>query len=538
MTNAAGGSPPTPTVLIVLDGWGVRAEPQHNAIHAARTPRWDALWRGPSTLLDASGERVGLPPGQMGNSEVGHMNIGAGRVVHQDLTRIDRAVASGALAENPALRQAMAASAERGATLHILGLLSPGGVHSHEDQIAALAEAAAAAAAAGKRRRGGAKLRLHAFLDGRDTPPKSAAASLRRFEARFPGVIASITGRYYAMDRDARWQRTERAWRLLADGDTPWRFPSPLAALEAAYARGETDEFVQPSAVQASGAPGTAIADGDAVVFMNFRADRARQLSRAFLDAEFEGFPRPARPRLSTFVTLTRYADDLPAQVAFAPERVDDSLGEVLARRGMTQLRLAETEKYAHVTYFFSGRRETPFAGEDRVLVPSPQVATYDLAPQMSAGEVTDKLVNAIAGGIHDCIVCNYANGDMVGHTGDFAAAVRAVETVDECLGRVCEALRRRGGQALITADHGNAERMLDASTNQPHTAHTSSFVPLVYAGPQRVRFVAEGALSDVAPTLLALMGMEAPPSMTGRSLATVESAPRPQAAATAVGGA
>ena len=538
MTNAAGGSTPTPTVLIVLDGWGVRAEPQHNAIHAARTPHWDALWRGPSTLLDASGERVGLPPGQMGNSEVGHMNIGAGRVVHQDLTRIDHAVAAGALAENPALSQAMAASAERGATLHILGLLSPGGVHSHEDQIAALAEAAAAAAAAGKRRRGGAKLRLHAFLDGRDTPPKSAAASLRRFEARFPGVIASITGRYYAMDRDARWQRTERAWRLLADGDTPWRFPFPLTALEAAYARGETDEFVQPSAVQASGAPGTAIADGDAVVFMNFRADRARQLSRAFLDAEFDGFRRRARPRLSAFVTLTRYADDLPAQVAFAPERVDDSLGEVLARRGMTQLRLAETEKYAHVTYFFSGRRETPFAGEDRVLVPSPQVATYDLAPQMSAGEVTDKLVNAIAGGIHDCIVCNYANGDMVGHTGDFAAAVRAVETVDECLGRVWEALRRHGGQALITADHGNAERMLDASTNQPHTAHTSSFVPLVYAGPQRVRFVAEGALSDVAPTLLALMGMEAPPSMTGRSLATVESAPRPQAAATAVGGA
>ena len=527
MTNAL--DKPTPTVLIVLDGWGVRAEPQHNAIHAARTPHWDALWRGPSTLLDASGERVGLPPGQMGNSEVGHMNIGAGRVVHQDLTRIDRAVASGALADNPALRQAIATTAERGATLHILGLLSPGGVHSHEDQIAALVAATSGS---------DAKIRLHAFLDGRDTPPKSAAASLRRFEARFPGVIASITGRYYAMDRDARWERTERAWHLLACGETPFSFASPLAALEAAYERGETDEFVKPSAVQSAGARAATITDGDAVVFMNFRADRARQLSRAFVEAEFDGFPRPKRPRLAAFVTLTRYADDLPAQVAFAPERVDDSLGEVLARRGLTQLRLAETEKYAHVTYFFSGRRETPFAGEDRVLVPSPKVATYDLAPRMSADEVTDKLVAAIAGGAYDFIVCNYANGDMVGHTGDFAAAVQAVETVDECLGRVCEALRRRGGQALITADHGNAERMLDTSTNQPHTAHTSSLVPLVYAGPQRAHFVAEGALSDVAPTVLALMGIEAPPSMTGRSLVAVESAPQTQPAAATVGGA
>ena len=532
MTGALGKPTPTPTVLIVLDGWGVRAAPEHNAIHAARTPHWDALWRGPSTMLDASGERVGLPSGQMGNSEVGHMNIGAGRLVHQDLTRIDRAVAAGALADNAALRQAIAAGAERGATLHILGLLSPGGVHSHEEQIAALVAAAHGSAS------GRAKIRLHAFLDGRDTPPKSAAASLRRFEARFPGVIASITGRYYAMDRDARWERTERAWKLLARGEAPFRFPSALAALEAAYERGETDEFVQPSAVQAGGAQASAITDGDVVVFMNFRADRARQLSRAFVDAEFDGFPRPTRPRLATFVTLTRYADDLPAQVAFAPERVDDSLGEVLAQRGLRQLRLAETEKYAHVTYFFSGRRETPFAGEDRVLVPSPKVATYDLAPEMSAGEVTDKLVAAIAGGAHDFIVCNYANGDMVGHTGDFAAAVRAVETVDECLGHVCEALRRRGGQALITADHGNAERMLDTATNQPHTAHTSSFVPLVYSGPQRARFVAEGTLSDVAPTLLALMGMEAPPAMTGRSLVTVESAPRSQPAATADAGA
>ena len=504
---------PCPTVLVVLDGWGVREDARHNAIQAARTPHWDALWRGASTTLDASGARVGLPAGQMGNSEVGHMHIGAGRVVRQDLTRIDRAVATGTLAANEALGGAIAASARPGRTLHVLGLLSPGGVHSHEDQIAAFVEAAVAA----KGRSAG--LRLHAFLDGRDTPPKSAAASLRRFDERFPGVIASVTGRYYAMDRDARWERTERAWRLLAQGETPFHFATPLAALEAAYGRGETDEFVQPSAIHADGAPVAAVADGDAVVFMNFRADRARQLSRALATPECAGFPNRAPRALSAFVTLTRYADDLPAQAAFAPLPVDDSLGEVVAKRGMRQLRLAETEKYAHVTYFFSGRRETPFVGEDRVLVPSPKVATYDLAPRMSADEVTDELVAAIAAGNHHFIVCNYAGGDMVGHTGNFAAAVRAVEAVDECLGRLRTALTRHGGQALITADHGNAERMLDEASNQPHTAHTSSLVPLAYAGPQRIRLQAGGSLADVAPTVLALMSIEPPAAMTGRSL-------------------
>ena len=519
MTTSEDPTPkPTPTVLIVLDGWGVREETRHNAIHAARTPHWDALWQAPSsTVLDASGGRVGLPPGQMGNSEVGHMNIGAGRVVHQDLTRIDRAVASGALADNAALRDAIDAGARGGAALHVLGLLSPGGVHSHEDQIAAFVAAS--------RRRGCGKVFLHAFLDGRDTPPKSAAGSLRRFEERFPSAVASITGRYYAMDRDARWERTEHAWRLLVQGETPLRFPTPLAALRAAYERGETDEFVQPSAIQPAGAPAPVIGDGDAVVFMNFRADRARQICRAFLEPDFDGFARPARPDLAAFVTLTRYADDLPAQVAFAPERVDDSLGEVLAKRGMRQLRLAETEKYAHVTYFFSGRRETPFAGEERVLVPSPNVATYDLAPEMSAREVTDALLDAIASGSHDFVLCNYAGGDMVGHTGDFAATVRAAEAIDEGLGRVRDALRRRGAQALITADHGNAERMRDETSNQPHTAHTSSLVPLAYAGPRRVRFASGGALADVAPTLLALMGIDAPPAMTGRSLVAAASA-------------
>ena len=526
MTSEKAMPKPWPTVLIVLDGWGVREETRDNAIHAARTPHWDALWRGPSTVLDASGGRVGLPPGQMGNSEVGHMNIGAGRVVHQDLTRIDHAVASGALADNAALREAIDAGARRGAALHVLGLLSPGGVHSHEAQIAAFA------AAARERR---STVFLHAFLDGRDTPPKSAAASLQRFEERFAGTIASITGRYYAMDRDARWERTERAWRLLVQGETPFRFATALAALRAAYERGETDEFVQPSAVQPTAPAAPVVGDGDAVVFMNFRADRARQLCRAFLEADFDGFPRPARPVLSTFATLTRYADDLPAQVAFAPERIDDGVGEVLAKRGMRQLRLAETEKYAHVTYFFSGRRETPFAGEDRVLVPSPKVATYDLAPEMSGREVTDRLVDAIAGGCYDFIVCNYAGGDMVGHTGDFAATVRAAEAIDECLGRVRDALRRHGGQALITADHGNAEHMRDEATNQPHTAHTSSLVPLTYAGPQRVRFAPGGALADVAPTLLALMGIKAPPAMTGRSLVAAELTRRARPAAAAV---
>ena len=501
-----------PTALIVLDGWGVREAADHNAIALGRTPHWDALWRGAATRLDASGAAVGLPAGQMGNSEVGHMTIGAGRVVRQDLTRIDHAVATGALARNPALRNAMERVAARGATLHVFGLLSPGGVHSHEDQIAALA-----AATAGRLGRGA--LALHAFLDGRDTPPKSAAASLGAFEARFPGAIASVTGRYYAMDRDHRWDRTQRAYRLLTEGETPFRHPTPTAALEAAYARGETDEFVQPSAIHPSGAAPVTVADGDSVVFMSFRADRARQLSSAFVDAAFDGFRRRARPALGAFVTLTRYADDLPAQAAFAPERLADTLGEVIAGRGMTQLRLAETEKYAHVTYFFSGRREARFPGEERVLVPSPKVATYDTTPAMSAGEVTDTLVDAIAVRRHHLVVCNYANGDMVGHSGDLDAAVRAVEAVDGCLGRVCAALHKHGGQALITADHGNAERMRDAASGEPHTAHTSSPVPLVYAGPAPVRFAAPGALADIAPTVLALLGLRPPAAMTGRSL-------------------
>ena len=502
-----------PTLLIVLDGWGIREEPRHNAIHAARTPNWDRLWRGASTALSASGTDVGLPDGQMGNSEVGHMNIGAGRVVHQDLTRIDNALAAGGLEDNRAIGAAIDASVANGRRLHVFGLLSPGGVHSHERHIEALV------ALARRRARQGGQVLLHAFLDGRDTPPRSASASLRRFEARFPSVIASVTGRYFAMDRDRRWERTERAYRLLTHGEAPFRFATAQAALEAAYGRGEGDEFVQPSAIDPVAGRMPVVADGDAVVFMNFRADRARQLSHAFVDEAFSGFQRAKRPALAAFATLTRYADDLPAAVAFGPERLADTAGEVVAKHGLTQLRLAETEKYAHVTYFFSGRREQPFPGEERALVPSPQVATYDLAPEMRAREITDRLVDAVDAGAHDLVVCNYANGDMVGHTGVFDAAVRAVETVDESLGRVREALRRSGGQALITADHGNVERMVDANTEQPHTAHTSYPVPLVHIGPERVELASGGALADVAPTLLDLMGIHAPAAMTGRSL-------------------
>ena len=502
--------PPT-TVLVVLDGWGVSASSRRNAVQAAATPNWDRLWAGSgSTMLDASGRAVGLPEGQMGNSEVGHLNLGAGRVVHQHLTRIDNAIDSGEFAANAAFTAAIDAVIQRGGQLHVLGLLSPGGVHSHEEHIAALLDLA-------KRRGAGGQLRLHAFLDGRDTPPQSAGASLRKFAARFPGVIASIVGRYYAMDRDTRWERTERAFNLLQRGEAPFHFSDPAPALTAAYARGETDEFVQPTAIHAQDELPVKIQDGDAVVWMNFRADRARQLARAFVDEDFPGFRRRSQARLTAFVTLTQYADDIPATVAFAQQRLTDTLGECLEKQGMTQLRLAETEKYAHVTYFFSGGREAPFAGEQRLLVPSPTVATYDLAPAMSAPQVTDALVDAIDDRRWNLIVCNYANGDMVGHTGDFDAAVQAVETIDECLGRLRQALRRTGSQGLITADHGNVECMADGDA--PHTAHTTAPVPLVYAGPRATALASGGRLADVAPTLLALMGISPPQAMTGRSL-------------------
>ena len=491
-------------LLIILDGWGHREAAEHNAIHAARTPHWDRLWRtAPHALISGSGPDVGLPEGQMGNSEVGHMHLGAGRLVHQDLTRIQLAIQDGSFAANPALREAIALV--QGGTLHVMGLLSPGGVHSHEDQIHALVALAEGA---------GARVRVHAFLDGRDTPPRSAAASLARFENR----IASICGRYYAMDRDGRWERTRAAFDAITGGAQAPIFESAAAGLRECYAQGLGDEFAPPALICPEGAAPAIIRDGDVAVFMNFRADRARQLTRAFVDERFAGFERRKRPALKGFFTLTRYAEDIPARAAFEPRKLVNTFGEHLSALGRRQLRIAETEKYAHVTFFFSGGREAPFPGEDRILVPSPKVATYDQQPEMSARAVTDKLVAAIEAGVYDAIVCNFANADMVGHTGAFDAAVAAVEALDECLGRVADAVGASGGQCLITADHGNVERMRDAAAGQPHTAHTSSPVPLVYVGPERLRLV-DGALSDVAPTLLALMGLPQPKEMTGRSL-------------------
>lgn len=502
--------PPT-TLLVVLDGWGVSSGADDDAIHRARTPTWDRLWGSASrTTLSASGTPVGLPDGQMGNSEVGHLNLGAGRTVYQDLTRIDRAVADGSFAANPVVNAAIAATLARASTLHVFGLLSPGGVHSHEDHLAAFVEMSLER---------GARVRLHAFLDGRDVPPKSAMTTLASFEERFPGMVGSIAGRYFGMDRDARWDRTERAYKLVSMGDAPYRFETPTEALKAAYTRSETDEFVQPTAIGAADAPPLSIEDGDVGMFMNFRADRARQLVRALTADDFDGFSRRSKATFEMFATLTRYADDIELPAAFAPVDLKETIGECWSVSGMSQLRIAETEKYAHVTYFFSGGREQPFPGEDRILVPSPKVATYDLAPAMSAREVTDRLVDAIETGRYDAIVCNFANGDMVGHTGVFDAAVTAVETIDECLAGVVEALHRTASQCLVTADHGNVERLVDRETNQPHTAHTSEPVPLVYVGPRDVRLADGGTLRDVAPTLLELMDIRQPVAMTGRSL-------------------
>ena len=491
------------TLLVVLDGWGHSEEPRHNAIHAARTPNWDRWWEtAPRTLLSAAGTDVGLPAGQMGNSEVGHMHLGSGRVIRQELSRLSHAIDDGSFQENAAIRTAIEKSA--GSALHVMGLVSPGGVHSHEDHVAALIQLAADA---------GVTVHLHAFLDGRDTPPRSAAASL----ARFDGHVASLCGRYYAMDRDGRWDRTEAAFDMLVRGAAEHRFDDAASALEAAYARGENDEFVKPTLVCPQGEVPGAIRDGDIVVFMNFRADRARQLTRAFVDSDFDGFPRSREPVLADFVMLTRYADDIDASCAFEPQMPANTFGEYVATLGKRQLRIAETEKYAHVTFFFSGGREQPYAGEDRILVPSPRVATYDLKPEMRAREVARHVIEAIEEDRHDAIICNFANADMVGHTGVFDAAVSAVETLDACLGCIASALEKHGGQCLVTSDHGNAERMRQG--DQAHTAHTSAPVPLLYLGPRVLTLHSGGTLCDVAPTLLALMGLPQPREMTGRAL-------------------
>jgi 2,3-bisphosphoglycerate-independent phosphoglycerate mutase len=513
---AAVRSAARPVVLLILDGFGCRADAPDNAITRARMPNWDRLLATcPHTTIDASELRVGLPQGQMGNSEVGHLNIGAGRVIYQEFTRIDVAIESGEFAKNPALTDAVETAQRSGRALHVLGLLSPGGVHSHERQIAAMAELAAKGGVPG--------VFVHAFLDGRDTPPRSAKPSLDTMAAicaKYPNArIATVCGRYYAMDRDKRWERVAPAYAMLVDGDAEHVATSADDALEAAYARGESDEFVAPTVVQDAQGSVARMNDGDVAVFMNFRADRAREMTRALTDPAFDGFPRRRLPKLGRFVCLTSYGDEFAGlPVAFPPQSIGNGFGEYISRLGFRQLRIAETEKYAHVTYFFSGGVEKTYPGEDRILVPSPSVATYDQKPEMSAFEVTDELVRAIASGQYDAVVCNYANSDMVGHTGNFDAAKRAVETLDVCIGRVVDAARAAGGEVLITADHGNAEMMHDPATGQTHTAHTLNHVPCLYVG-RPASMSDGGALSDIAPTLLAMMGLPKPPEMTGHSL-------------------
>ncbi len=513
---------PKPVVLIVLDGWGLRHATEHNAIAGARKPVWDRLWRErPHTAIRTSGSSVGLPSGQMGNSEVGHLNLGAGRVIYQEFTRVSRSIRTGSFFSNLTLIDAVDRAVGCNKAVHIIGLLSPGGVHSHEEHIHAMARLAAD--------RGAPRIYVHAFLDGRDMPPKSAAPSLQAMDAVFEslgrGRIASLCGRYYAMDRDNRWERVEKAYDLLVEGVAPYEAGDALTALQMAYDRGETDEFVVPTRLCAPGEAPVHIEDGDVVVNMNYRSDRARQITRALIEPGFHAFERRTVRKLAAYVSLTEYSKDFDIPIAFPPERIKNGFGEYVASLGLHQLRLAETEKYAHVTFFFNGGVEQLCEGEDRILVPSPKVATYDLKPEMSAAEVTDALVDAILGGRYDAIICNYANADMVGHTGRYDPAVLAIETLDHCLGRVVQALHKAGGEMLITADHGNAEQMVDEEAGQPHTAHTNNLVPLIYVGNRPAALTEGGALCDIAPTLLAIMGLPQPAEMTGRSLIAFERA-------------
>lgn len=513
---------PRPVVLLILDGWGYREAREYNAVANANTPFWDELWSTrPHTLIHASEAAVGLPTNQMGNSEVGHLNLGAGRVIYQEYTRINRAISSGAFFSNKTLTDAVDEAIASDKAVHILGLLSPGGVHSHEDHLHAMAELAI------KR---GARTYLHAFLDGRDTPPQSAESSIRDMEHKFAELgqngFASVIGRHYAMDRDHRWPRIQAAYDLITDGKGEFCAASATEALEMAYARGETDEFVQATSIRAPGDGPVRIEDGDIVVFMNFRSDRARQITRPFIEPDFDAFERSRPLHLGRFVSLTEYNSEFDVPVAFPPERPKNVFGAYLCKLGKRQLRIAETEKYAHVTFFFNGGVEAPFEGERRILVPSPtDVATYNLKPEMNAPELTRQLVEAIKSDTFDAIICNYANPDMVGHTGDFDATVKAIETLDGCLKQVCGALIEAGGEALITADHGNAEMMFDPETNQPHTAHTTNPVPLIYIG-REATMAKRGALEDVAPTLLTMMGLEIPEEMSGHSLVNLATEP------------
>ena len=512
---------PSTVVLVILDGWAIGPDYPGNAILAASTPVMDRLQASyPMTTLRCSGRDVGLPDGQMGNSEVGHLNLGAGRIVYQLITRIDLAIEDGSFFENPALLAAVERASQPGRTLHLLGLIGDGGVHSHQRHLEALLELAA--------RRRLERVAVHAFTDGRDTEPTSGLEFMRRLLARMEelgtGYVASISGRYYAMDRDKRWDRTRRAYDAIVCGQGPTA-TDPVAAIQQSYARDVTDEFIDPVVITGSdGQPIGPIADGDAVVFFNFRADRARQLTQALTDPSFTAFERCRFPRDLLMVTMAEYEPDFPVLVAFPTENVRRPLAEVLSEAGLRQFHTAETEKYAHVTYFFNGGREEPFPGEDRKLVPSPKVPTYDLKPEMSAPGVTDAALAAIDSGRYAFVLINYANPDMVGHTGVFEAAVRAVECVDECLGRIVQATLGRGGVAIVTADHGNADEMLIPGTNEVWTAHTKNPVPFVVVAPddspyRHTRLRAGGRLADVAPTVLQILGLPQPEEMTGQSL-------------------
>ena len=499
-----------PVMLVILDGWGWREEARDNAIRQAKTPNFDRLWQtGPHGFLHTSGRDVGLPDGQMGNSEVGHLNIGAGRVVVQDLPRIDQAIANGEIERAPALLTLIEKLKASSGTCHLVGLVSPGGVHSHQDHALELVKILDRAAV---------PVLVHAITDGRDTPPQSAADDIKRLIAALPRSIriATVCGRYYAMDRDKRWDRIEKAYKAIVEADAP-HFPDAAAVIADAYANKKFDEFIIPAVV----GDYRGMKDGDGVLCFNFRADRVREILTAMLDPDFSAFSRKRVIRFAAAIGMAQYSDELDKLMAtiFPPQSLANVFGEVVANADRTQLRMAETEKYPHVTYFLNGGREQQYTGEDRIMVPSPKVATYDLQPEMSAPELTDKAVAAIASGKYDLIVLNYANPDMVGHTGSLPAAIKAVETVDAGLGRLDDAVTKAGGVLLVTADHGNCELMRDPQTGGPHTAHTTNPVPLLLSGARNRALVAEGRLADIAPTLLELMELPKPQEMTGRSL-------------------
>lgn len=501
-----------PLVLMILDGWGYSPHQKHNAIAQAHTPQWDEWWQQcPHILLDAAGESVGLPNLQMGNSEVGHMHIGAGRIIQQDYTRINTAINNGVLAQNPTLMAAAQHLKAAKKALHIMGLLSPGGVHSHEQHLFALLSFC--------QQQGIQEVYLHLFLDGRDTPPQSILPSLERLnhvlQTQQVGIISSLSGRYYAMDRDNRWERIEPVYNLITQGISKYHFPDATTAIHYWYQNQLSDEFVPPTLI---GTP-QPIEDGDTLLFFNFRADRARQLTAAFIAPEFQAFTKTRTAKLSYFISMTQYDEMLPSTAIFPPVSMENTLGEVLAQHGLRQLRIAETEKYAHVTFFFNGGKEYLLPNEKRILITSPKVATYDLQPEMSAFELTDTLVNAINKQEYDVIICNYANADMVGHSGNFAATIKAIECLDQCMSTVWQALAPFNGALLITADHGNAEEMFNETTNQAHTAHTTEPVPLVYIGGGWHFTQQQGSLIDIAPTILHLLGIPSPVDMNGQVL-------------------